>query len=72
MMMLEHPPTIADLAVPSEEEEEEVKSKNILEHTIDIVFKLCPLHPDWTQKIGSNIKTWMMWNSFANGLRNTW
>ena len=35
-----------DLSVPSEDEEEEVKSNNILEHSIDILFKLSPLHPD--------------------------
>ena len=38
--------TIADLLVPSEDEEEEVKSNNVWEHGIDILFKLSPLHPD--------------------------
>ena len=38
--------TIADLSVLSEEEEEEVKSKNIWEYGIDILFKLSSLHPD--------------------------
>ena len=37
--------TIAVLSVPSEEEEEEVKSNNVWEHAIDILFKLSPLHP---------------------------
>ena len=38
--------TIADLSVPSEEEEEEVKSNNAWEHAITILFELSPLHPD--------------------------
>ena len=37
--------TIADCSVPSEDEEEEVKSNNVWEHAIDIVFKLSPLPP---------------------------
>ena len=31
--------TIADLSVPSEDEEEEVKSNNVWEHAMDIIFK---------------------------------
>ena len=39
--------TIPDLSVTSEdEEEEEVISNNVWEHTIDILFTLSPLHPD--------------------------
>ena len=38
--------TIGDLSVPSEVEEKEVKSNNIWEHAIDILFKLSPLHSD--------------------------
>ena len=38
--------TIADLSVPSEDEEEEVISNNVWEHAIDILIKLFPLHPD--------------------------
>ena len=37
--------TIADLSVPSEDEEEEVKSNNIWEHAIDILFRLSPTSP---------------------------
>ena len=37
---------IADLSVPSEDEEEEVESNIVWEHAIDILFKLSPLHPD--------------------------
>ena len=32
--------TIPDLSVPSEDEEKEVKSNNVWEHAIDILFKL--------------------------------
>ena len=39
------PPTIPDLSVPSEEEDE-VISNNVWKHAIDILFKLSPLHPD--------------------------
>ena len=38
--------TIADLSVPSEVEEEEVKSNNVWEQVIDILFILSPVHPD--------------------------
>ena len=38
--------TIPDLSLPSKDEEEEVISNIIWEHTIDILFKLSPLHPD--------------------------
>ena len=60
--------TIADLSVPSEDEEEEVKSNNVWEHAIDILFKLSPLHPDW-KNLRKRVKhqTWMIWNSFTNG-----
>ena len=46
--------TIAVLSVPSEDEEEEVKSNNVWEHAIDIQFKLSPLHPD-----GKSLKNWV-------------
>ena len=36
--------TITDLSLPSEDEEEEVKSNNIWEYAIDVLFKLSPLH----------------------------
>ena len=45
---------IADLSVPSEVEEEEVKSNNVWEHAIDILFKLSPLHPD-----GKSLRKWV-------------
>ena len=38
--------TIPDLSLPSEDEEEEVKSNNVWEYAIDILFKLSPLHPE--------------------------
>ena len=46
--------TIADLSVPSEDEEEEVKSNNVWEHAIDILFKLSPLHPN-----GKGLRKWV-------------
>ena len=62
---------IADLSVPSEEEEEEVKSNNVWKHAIDMLFKLSPLHPDGKNSVnGSIIKPWMIWGSFTNGTRN--
>ena len=51
MMMFGHP-TIPDHSLPNEDEEEEVKSRNIWEHAIDILFKFLPLHPEgkWVRK----------------------
>ena len=46
--------TIPDLSVCSEDEEEEVKSNNVWEHTIDILCKLSPLHPD-----GKSLRKWV-------------
>ena len=46
--------TIAELSVPSEDEEEEVKSNNVWEHAIDILFKPSPLHPD-----GKSLRKWV-------------
>ena len=37
--------TITDHSLPSEDEEEEVKSNNIWEYAIDVLFKLSPLYP---------------------------
>ena len=46
--------TIPDLSVPSEDEEEEVISNNVWEHTIEILCKLSPLHPD-----GKSLRKWV-------------
>ena len=46
--------TIPDLSVSSEDEAEEVKSNNVWEHDIDILFKLSPLHPD-----GKSLRKWV-------------
>ena len=46
--------TIPDLSVPSEDEEEEVISNNVWEQSIDILFKLSPLHPD-----GKSLRKWV-------------
>ena len=61
--------TIPDLSVPSEDEEEEVKSNNIWEHAIDMKSLLFILIGKASGN-GSNIKTWMMWNHSTNGMRN--
>ena len=45
---------IADLSVIGEDEEEEVKSNNVWEHAVDILFKLSPLHPD-----GKSLRKWV-------------
>ena len=65
--------TIADLSVPSEVEEEEVKSNNVWEHAIDILFKLSPLHPD-----GKSLRKWVKHQNvddmeqFYQWMRNIW
>ena len=62
--------TIPDLSLPSEDEEEEVKSNNVWEYAIDVLFKLSPLHLQGNvSESGSNIKTWRVWNSFSNGMK---
>ena len=38
--------TIPDLSLPSEEEEEEVKTNNVWEYALDVPFKLSPLHSE--------------------------
>ena len=64
--------TIPDLSVPSEDEEEEVIYNNVWEHAIDILFKLSPLHPDGKASENElNIKIWMTWRCFTNGMRST-
>ena len=37
--------TIPDLSLPSEDEEEEVKSNNVWEYARDVLFKLSPVNP---------------------------
>ena len=51
--------TIPDLSLPSEDEDEEVKSSNVWEYAIDVLFKLSPIHCQGNaSENGSNIKTW--------------
>ena len=45
--------TIPDLSSPSEDEEENIKS-NVWEYTIDVLFKLSPLHPE-----GKSLRKWV-------------
>ena len=64
--------TIADLSVPSEDKEEEVKSNNVWEHSIYILFKLSPLHPD-----RKSLRKWVKHQTMDDmgqlnsGMRNT-
>ena len=46
--------TIPDLSLPSEDEEEEVKSNKVWEFAIDVLFKLSPLHPE-----GESLRKWV-------------
>ena len=46
--------TIPDLSVPSEDEEEEVKSNNVWEHAIDILYEHSPIHPE-----GKCLRKWV-------------
>ena len=46
--------TIPDLSLPSEDEEKEAKSSNDSEYTIDVLFKLSPLHPE-----GKSLRKWV-------------
>ena len=46
--------TIPDLSLPSEDEEEEIKSNNVWEYAIDVLFKLSPLHPE-----GKSLRKWV-------------
>ena len=50
--------TIPDLSLPSEDEEEEVKSNNFWEYAIDVLN-------------GSNIKKRKPWSSFTDGMKMT-
>ena len=65
--------TVPHFSVPSEEEEEEVISNNVWEHVIDILLN----SPYFTLMVkasenGLNIKTWMTWRCFTNGMRSTY
>ena len=54
--------TIPDLSLPSEDEEEEVKSNHVWEYAIDVLFKLSPLHAEGKASgIWSNIKVWQLY-----------
>ena len=46
--------TIPDLSLPSEDEEEEVKSNNVWQYAIDVLFKLSPLHLE-----GKSLRKWV-------------
>ena len=61
------------LSIASEDEEEEVMPNNVWDHAIDTLFKLSTLHSDGKSlRDWVNIKTWTTWNSFINGMRDTW
>ena len=46
--------TIPDLSLPSVDEEEEVKSNNVWEYAIDVLFRLSPLHAE-----GKSLRKWV-------------
>ena len=46
--------TIPDLSLPSEDEEEEIMSSNVCKYTIDVLFKLSPLHAE-----GKSLRKWV-------------
>ena len=50
-----------DLSLPSEDEEEEVKSNNAWEYAIDIFFKLASLHPE-----GKCLRKWVKHQNMEN------
>ena len=50
--------TIPDLLLPNEDEEEEVKSNNVWKYTIDVLFKLSPLHPE-----GKSLRKWVKYQA---------
>ena len=61
--------TITDLSLPSEDEEEEIKSNNVWEFAIDVLFKLSPLHPEgkclrkWVKHQDmENMESFFLWN----------
>ena len=53
--------TIPDLSLPSEDEEEEVKSNNVWEYAIDVLFKHSPLHPE-----GKCLRKWVNHREMEN------
>ena len=48
--------TIPDLSLPSEDDDEEVKSNNIWEYAINILFQLSPLHGE-----GKSLRKWVIY-----------
>ena len=53
--------TIPDLSLSSEDEEEEVKSSNVWEYAIDVLFKLSPLHAE-----GKCLRKWVKHQDMEN------
>ena len=53
--------TIPDISLPREDEEEEVKSNNVWEYAIDVLFKLSPLHPE-----GKCLRKWVKHQDMEN------
>ena len=49
------------LSLPSEDEEEEVKSINVWEYASDVLFKLSPLHPE-----GKSLRKWVKHQDMEN------
>ena len=53
--------SIPDLSLPSEDEEEEAKSKDVWEYAIDTLFKLSPLHPE-----GKCLRKWVKYQDMLD------
>ena len=53
--------TIPDLFLPSEDEEEEVKSNNVREYAIDLLFKLSALHAE-----GKSLQNWVKYQGMES------
>ena len=46
--------TIPDLSLPSEDHEEDIKSNNVWEYSIYVLFQLAPLHSE-----GKSLRKWV-------------
>ena len=62
--------TIPDLSLPSEDEEEEVIISNIVWEYALMSYSNCLLKQKALEN-GSNIKIWIPWNNFINGMKMT-
>ena len=59
-------PTIPDLSLTSEDEEEEIKANNVWEHAIDVLFKLATLHNE-----GKSLRKWVNADNIKKTFENS-